>query len=315
MRAVFYLVSLIVFILLLLPTIKINISLWWLDNLINLQIQWSLLALILIFINFIYIKRLTWISTLLYSSLIGTNLAPLYLPAEKVSVDNEKLSLVIAQLNLHYYNPNIKQLLPLLGSDEFDLLVIQEVSDNERDNIKKLAQYYPYSFGVNPTPAISSGIAILSRWPIIEKIGYKGGHILEVIIQLPKSLAPLQLYALHPSSPRSEELWQYRNQTLTSVATKIAHSPFHNIVVVGDFNSSPWSSTFRNFKAISQLKNSAQGFGYIPSWSLSANPTLSTLTSVYIDHNLISKHLKVINKHAQAINGSDHKLLMTQLLL
>lgn len=339
MKCALYLLNLLLFLLLLLPALSINIPLWWLDNLFNLQLQWTLLALILIVVNIRLGLKLGLLSVFLYLPVITYNQLPLYrssitplpmptpllfenallkaplLPTKSLQM----IKLKIAQLNLSYQNPNIKNLLPLLGSPEFDLLVLQEASDKQHENIKALTLYYPYSFGLSETLATPSGMAILSRWPIVEKkihdLGYKSGLLLEVLIQhLPTNTA-IQLYALHPSSPRSKKLWQQRNALLRYAAKQVATSPFPYQVVIGDFNSSPWSTSFKYFQENSLLKNSAQGFGYIPSWSYSKHILINMISSVYIDHCLISQSFSVLSKNHQRVSGSDHLLLFTELIL
>ncbi|MCP4320907.1 MAG: endonuclease/exonuclease/phosphatase family protein, partial [Alteromonadales bacterium] len=303
----------------LLPAVTTNMPFWWLDNLLNLQLQWSLLALVLVLINIIYIRIFSYYCALLYTTIIMHNIMPLYLsrPLDApITSDNQYLT--IAQLNINYDNNRVKQLLPILMDSDFDLLIIQEASDEQHKSIQKLAHYFPYTFGLSPTEGTPAGMAIFSRWPITEKhlhnFGYKSGQVLEVIIQMPDA-TPLQLYSLHPGSPRTKELWQLRNQTLHTIAEKVVMSPFSNQIVVGDFNSSPWSSSFKQLQQTTRLKNSAEGFGYIPSWSISSKPFLSILTSAYIDHSLVSYSFQVLSKHAKKISGSDHLLLITELVI
>lgn len=326
-RYIFYLINCTIFVLLLLPALPVIIRIWWLDNLLNLQIQWSIVALFLILINAFFIKKLRLLAAVLFIATIFYNLMPLYYPLLNLKlegknvhqIENQETIFTIAQLNLNYDNPNLKQILPILGDNKFALLVLQEASDKEYKNISQLAHYYPYSLGIGPSESTPSGLAIFSRYPISEKhihdLGYKRGHVLEIVIQVPNSSEPIQVYALHPTSPRSEILWQLRNLALAAIAEKVAASPFTNKLVIGDFNSSPWSSAFRSFQQTSQLKNSALGFGYIPSWSYSTRPLLSILSSVYIDHSLISNPFKVLNKHAQSIQGTDHLMLLTELVI
>ncbi|GLS91291.1 hypothetical protein GCM10007916_23600 [Psychromonas marina] len=321
-HSVFLFINIMVLILLLLPMLTTNMGAWWLDNLLNLQIQWSLLALLLIIINIFYIKQLRVISILMFSTLISINLLPLYVsdssattPLLMTQTDNNQLN--IAQINLRYDNPNLAQLLPVLGNKSYDLLIIQEASDEKHQLIKQLTDYYPYHFGISKRHATPDGMAIFSRSPIIENklhhLGGQHGHLLEVILQKQGLTAPIQLFALHPVSPRNAQLWQTRNETLAILSDIVVASPFTHKLVVGDFNSSPWSVQFKNFQRTSQLKSSASGFGYIASWSYSDKPILSLLSSVYIDHHLVSAPFNVVNKRPLPIQGSDHQLILTEL--
>lgn len=319
-RTVFYLANLLILILIFLPVVSANISVWWLDNLLNLQLQWSIIALLLQLLNHFYFKIYHWKFSVIFFLLVAYNLTPLYLKVDssnEIITNRNNVIINVAQLNLQYDNPNLKQLLPTLGNDHFDLLVIQEASDTQYDLINQLGQYYPFHFGISKNEATPSGMAIFSRWPLIEKhnhhLGAQHGHLLETLLQHDGLISPIQLFTLHPVSPRTKQLWQIRNNTLNTMAEMIASSPFIHKIVVGDFNSSPWSAEFKKFQTNTQLKSSADGFGYISSWSYSNNPILSFISSAYIDHQLVSKNIAVVNKSGTAISGSDHQLILTQL--
>ncbi|WP_028863922.1 endonuclease/exonuclease/phosphatase family protein [Psychromonas aquimarina] len=171
-RYAFYLINLIVFTLLLLPAMPAAVSLWWLDNLVSLQLQWSLLAILLILINIQYIHRYTLASALFYLMIIAYNQQPLYL-SFKTQQQNHLLSstiqLKIAQLNIRYENPHLDKLTATVSDPEFDVLVLQEAADHQHKQIKALSQYYPYSIGIAPLESTPSGLALFSRWPIVEK--------------------------------------------------------------------------------------------------------------------------------------------------
>lgn len=315
----FYLINAALVLLLILPAVSASIEWWWLENLLNLQLQWSIIAIIFVCLNLLFIKTYRWSIALLYLSLMIYNLTPLYLKQQsnQINVADHNNIINIAQLNLRYDNPYLVKLLPTLGDPTFDLLIVQEASDAKHQTIKQLGQYYPYSFGISSQEATPDGMAIFSRWPIIEQhnhaLGEQQGHLLEVLLQKNGLISPIQLFALHPVSPRTEQLWKIRNNALTLSAHMIAASPFANKIVVGDFNSSPWSTEFKNFKLISKLKSSADGFGYIPSWSYSDIPILSLLSSAYIDHQLVSQSFHVVAKNAWPIEGSDHQMILTKL--
>ena len=80
-KITFYLLNIIVLILLLLPALAVNINIWWLDNLINLQLQISVLSLAVIVINFVisfvYSKRYKVVLSALYCWLVAINIIPL----------------------------------------------------------------------------------------------------------------------------------------------------------------------------------------------------------------------------------------------
>jgi endonuclease/exonuclease/phosphatase (EEP) superfamily protein YafD len=315
LTAVWYCINIITFMMLVIPSLSLNIAIWWLDNLISLQLQWSLLAILLLVINLKMSYRWLIVLTTISLIFIINNQQALYFSAKKKLPEQQVLKL--AQLNIHYENSNIEELLSILNTADYDLLVLQEVGDNRHQQIQNLSQTYPYSIGTSASP---SGLVLFSKWPIVEKkihdLGYTGGHIIEAIIQSPETSEPIQIFSLHPTSPRNETLWQLRNVALDYVAKKAHESPLPYKIIIGDLNTTPWSLQFKQLQKNSMLINSANGFGYIPSWSFSSiNKLMRIISSAYIDHCLISDSLIVINKRNQTINGTDHLLLITELAI
>jgi endonuclease/exonuclease/phosphatase (EEP) superfamily protein YafD len=310
-RTGLYLLNLTVLLMLSLSLLTIEVTSWWFDNLSSLQLQWILLALLLLIIN---IKRAEKILSTFILLLLT---ACIYQKSPLFSAGNghpAAATLKIAQLNIHYQNQYIDPLLAKLGNANFDILVLQEVGDDQRDKITTLKQRYPYFI----SDSSLSDLAFFSKWPIVEQkthyLGYKGSHIIEAIVHRPQTNSPVHIFALHPASPRNANLWQLRNSTLEYVAKQASASLLQYKMIIGDLNITPWSTQFKALQKNSLLRNSTNALAYIPSWSYSGrNPLLQLLSSAYIDHCLISDSFQVISKDNQKIQGSDHQLLVTEL--
>jgi endonuclease/exonuclease/phosphatase (EEP) superfamily protein YafD len=343
-NALLYLCNLIVLIIFILPFLPIKITNWWLDNLSSLQLQWTVAALLLLAFNIIKAKKyfrvfIMLLITMIYRQhsasaqnkaialkkakkhfgvLIMLLITLVYLQRPASYAGNTEAltapSLKIVQFNMHYQNPYLDQLLSRLNNGDFDLLVLQEVGNDQRQKITTLKQTYPYFI----SDASNADLALFSKWPIVEQkthdLGYQGGHIIEVIIQSPEANTPVHIFTLHPVSPRNASLWQLRNSTLNYVAEQASASLLQYKIIIGDLNTTPWSAQFKKLQENSLLTNSDNTFAYIPSWSYSGkNPLLSLLSSAYIDHCLISDSFAVISKDYQRIPGSDHQLVVTKL--
>jgi endonuclease/exonuclease/phosphatase (EEP) superfamily protein YafD len=318
----FYLLNVIVLSMLLLPIISLAPPYWWLDNLIGLQLQWSLLAVTLMFINLLFFKKVVLIQVSLFLFLITYNYLPWYQPFAISKVDTHIIIkteiLSIAQLNLHYENPNIHKLIIQAQQKKFNILILQEVADHQRKAVNQLSAFYPYSVGTQINSPTTSGMVLFSRWPIIEStvhdLGFSGGQIIEVLVQSPELVIPLQLFSIHPPSPRDKTLWKKRNDVLDYVQQQIENSYFNNQIIIGDFNSTPWTGALQSLINNNQLHNSGESFGYIPSFSFFQHGVFSQwVSSVYIDHCLVSSAIQVIDKSYQSIIGSDHVLINTWL--
>jgi hypothetical protein len=189
-----------------LPVISQKLAPWWLDNLINLQLQWSILAVLLMLLSLKYIPHFIIPLSLLYLVLTVYNFAPFYKSRDFEPVGGETLN--IAQLNIKYGNSYIDRLVDEIGYSDYDVILLQEVGDNERENVRRLIEFFPYSTGVSHLQNFPSGMALFSRWPVVNSkihdLGYVEGNIIEVIVQSPESAVPVHIFALHPGAPRSK---------------------------------------------------------------------------------------------------------------
>lgn len=319
-------INVVVLILLLLPLM--NIDLWWVDNLANLQWQWSICGILLMLLNSVFKLPFKYLLITLLALVISYQQWFLFKPQQAFNsalYSNETLTfnrvktLTIAQFNISYNNQHLHELLSQLGDPDFDIIVLQEASDKQGNNINILTQYYPYSLGLETLNGTPSGLVVFSRWPIIENkihaLADVNTHILELVVQSPESQMPIQIYAIHPVSPRSKGLWQKRNETFDYLGELVSDSLLTHKVIIGDFNSSPWTAAFARLEQQTALKNSAAGFGYIPSWSLREQHQFWPVLSAYVDHCLVSEELAVINKQQHQLAGSDHLLIQTTLAL
>jgi len=314
LKSIFLSVQLFLIVVMSLPVLASDIKLWWLDNLINLQLQWSLLAVLSILLSLKSFRLLAIPLSLLYFSIILYNFGPLFLPDQ--SSNQNKVTLKVAQLNIRYENPNIDEIISKLLDTDYDFILIQEIADDKVVKVGRLIQTYPYSIGSNSLRTYSSRLALFSRWPItdskIHDLGYVEGKVIEAFVKPPDSNTPIKVLALHPGAPRNEVLWQLRNNTLEFIASQASGSSQQRQIVIGDINISPWSPIFKRLAINSRLQDCAAGHGYIPSWGLyNTNHLTRLLSSVYIDHCLVSKSINVRDRQYHYIEGSDHVLILT----
>lgn len=90
--------------------------------------------------------------------------------------------------------------------------------------------------------------------------------------------------------------------------------------MVGDLNITMWSPYYKRFARQTGLRNARQGFGILPSWPTKEtysqiSPALSLLLAIPIDHCLISPEIKVLNIRTGPNVGSDHRPVITDLLI
>ena len=295
-----------------------SVDFWWLDNLMNFQLQWTILAIVSVLLSLFFLRRLSVPLALIFLSIFLYNFTAFY--SAGVLSNQSGAQFKIAQLNINYRNPNVDSIIIDLIDSDYDAVLIQEIADEEVDKFAPLLVAFPYSIGSNSVDSFSSSQALFSRWPMVNRrvhdLGYVEGKVIEVTLAPADGNIPVRILALHPGAPRSPELWGLRNTTLEFIAAEVSSSSLPHQIVIGDVNVSPWSPFFRNLIRDSGLQDGVSGHGYIPSWSaFTANNLMRILSSAYIDHCLVSHSITVRDKDLRYIDGSDHLLIENSLEL
>ncbi len=117
----------------------------------------------------------------------------------------------------------------------------------------------------------------------------------------------VNVLAIHPLSPTSKRRAELRDEYLREVSLW-ARGRDGPVVIVGDFNATPWSSSFRRLKSSAGLRNSMSGHGLQPTWPVGLGPLM-----IPIDHALHSPDLAVVERRTGPSLGSDHRPLVLTL--
>ena len=71
------------------------------------------------------------------------------------------------------------------------------------------------------------------------------------------------------------------------------------VVVIGDFNATPWSASMRSFTRNTKLRNTSQGTIFGATWNVWEPHRL------LIDHAFLSSHWTLLNREIGPAIGSD----------
>ncbi len=219
----------------------------------------------------------------------------------------------VFQHNLNFDNQNIKALNQWLTLNQPDLVVLQEVSPKSGRQIEAVGSVYPYRYGGQPLVGYPSGQLILSKTPLyglaIDNVSPRD-KVIHGIWRLADG-HEISLITAHPPSPRTQSLWQQRNQVLDRVEQLRRFSALPSTLVVGDFNLSSTTIRFNTF--LNDFETAA-----VSSWPNWGNTTLSDLLpSIAIDHLwLKSPHLEICQRsRVEALSDSDHFAIISTLLI
>ncbi len=290
---------------------------WWLDNLANFQLLWLALALVVLPLLFWCYGQRAWLGVVALLVTSWINFSP-YLP-DNAERPPARGHLSFLQFNLNYYNADLKQIIRELPHSDFDLLLLQEANGHHKALFAELLNHYPYPVGMEDDNRFPAGMALFSRWPIvaysIEELGFKGGAIVSARLLNPETQMPVQVLMVHPSSPRSEQLWQHRNRLYQALAERVQSHADTPLLVAGDFNASFWSPYLREFVRETGLNTCLHRQNFLVSWAWrNSNEWLELLTGTQLDQCFINNQgISVLSRQIEPLGGSDHRAIATRL--
>lgn len=249
-------------------------------------------------------------------------LVPLFLPWRGPDGADPAVGPLGPELRLLHVNvlvthPEPDRLLDWIDRQERDLIFLHEFTPAWRRQVESRAGRYRLALSMpRPEP---SGIAVLvpaedPRWELrsarILQMSMIWGErpVAEVVLARDGiEIAILGLHAARPISRRESVVQQQDDRFAAAWATE-QRLAGRRAILIGDFNTTPWSSRFRRLMVAGGLRDTLRGRGYQGSWPSSA-PAFLRLP---IDHALVSDRLRVLSRRLGPNLGSDHlPLLLT----
>ena len=296
---------------------------WPLELLTHFRIQYLISSLIVSSVLVIlwrthYLKsKVLVLAALLLVGLNGIEVIPWYLPHSQQVLGKAAKPIRVLSFNLNIQNNRDNEVINAVRKSHPDLALFLEVDQDAVENLKAgLKDTLPYSFR-----SPGGGLALLSRFPIQQASGDnfngKGGHNLLATIEVDRK--PIQVIGTHPLVPVTRKNFHSRNRQLAALSDYILRLN-QPLILLGDFNLTPWSPYYRRFINKTSLHNTRLGFGILPSWPRPATHVhfpswLIPLVNISIDHCLVSKHFSVARIYTGGNANSDHASLVTDLVL
>jgi endonuclease/exonuclease/phosphatase (EEP) superfamily protein YafD len=217
-------------------------------------------------------------------------------------------SLKALSVNVWFRNDDRSELVDYLEASGADLFVLQEVSEAEARSLAATLPSFPFAYTEG---AAATDSVLFSRWPIREAsivpLAADGTSALSAIIDWQGTQITVMGVHLHwPIGPRSSAR---RNQELIGIAA-LAQAQRGPLLVLGDFNITPWSAHFTQMLDAAHLRDCAVGYGLQPTWPSHMRPI-----GIRIDHCLASAHWRTLDAWVGPHVGSDHRPMGVQLQL
>ncbi len=195
--------------------------------------------------------------------------------------------------------------------EELDAVVIQEANAGTSEMAESLRALFPYQ--IHEPRDYPFGMVILSKYEFVEpqKISLPGPYFENMAIhfsfQSPKALRPLAVYAVHSYPPAGPLAASQRDYDLLETARYIGGDKSQNIVMMGDFNLTPFAPVFGQVLDVSDLNYQSYGLLLNPTWP---SFNMFDFLRIPIDHVFYSDGLIQIEKQVGASFGSDHHILI-----
>lgn len=203
-------------------------------------------------------------------------------------------------MNINAGNGNTEQVLGSIRQADPDILLLEEVTLKWARDLDVLSATYPYRIAEPQDGCF--GIMLLSKYPLehgeVVQIGQAGVPSIVAEVFLPQG--EVSIIGTHPVPPIGAAGSRARNIQLAALPD-LVHQQSHPVLLIGDLNTSPWSSHFTQLLNASGLKNSMKGFGHQPTW-----PVNHFFLRIPLDHMLHSPEIFIRNRMVLQDVGSDH---------
>jgi endonuclease/exonuclease/phosphatase family metal-dependent hydrolase len=215
-----------------------------------------------------------------------------------------------------YTNYDYESLKKQIDKDEYDIVVLVEFSDKHEKALKDRFQgRFPY-VNRNSWSTKLAGDVVFSRYPITNLLAQypqEPGRWKYSYFSLQREEETFYFYVVHTSAPvslstfkmRNEQLKKLKDDFLVQATDRQKNAP---VVVLGDFNLSPWSAFYAKFEEGLEGKLRNVFRDYRPYFTRSLRD--QKLLNVHIDQVFTSPDGRIGGFKVEDLPGSDHHTII-----
>ncbi len=279
---------------------------WFFDVLANFRFQMAIGLIVIGLLYFLLFGRAAAFVFLAVGAVNVFLVAPMYVdrPAPAAGPD----SIRIVSFNVAAGRANPADILDWVTDAPPDLVFLLESTEEWIAAMPTNGS--GYSVGNEIPEDRAYGISVLGRSATdIEQL--RLGTTRDPVVRVTTTIGDqaVAVYAVHPRPPDSPAAAEARDSLFTELSGLVARESIP-VIVIGDFNATPWSSTFRKFEGETGLVNSQRGYGLAATW-----PTSLPIRLIPLDHMMHSDSLTTITRLVGPDLGSDHMPLTVEVSL
>lgn len=212
-------------------------------------------------------------------------------------------TLTVATFNMLKGATRAGDLVAFVEANGIEVLVLQEVGVGGRPALARLAALLPHQH-------VSGGLAILSRHPLTDRQAPPSTRPTGLMTQpdailatvSPSDMPPLRVIGVHFGWP--EPAMAGQPVQIDWLAATVAAGDARHTLVLGDFNSTPFSHEFRRSAAMLPLDRATIGLATFPTREVAGVPT--PVPFLPIDHVFAGRALTPVSVRRGPDLGSDH---------
>ncbi len=291
---------------------------WWIADLFaHFRYHYALGALLLAGAALALGRRVAGLAA---ACLVGAQIWAIAAPPRTPAVERAAAGtpLRVMSVNVLVVNPRHDDVVRAVERAAPDIVALQEISRTWHPVIERLARTLPHVAPADWRTQPSDNI-LLSRHPIVEsRVAIPPGPMrwyAHVEATIDAGGRRLRVFVVHPPLPAGPLLTDVRQAHLDYYA-RVAAANALPLLIVGDFNITPYSPRFRALLRDGGLRYVHLGWAWPRSWpSYNRGSYQRYVRGFQIDHVLTSRHFAVLGARAAEDVGSDHYPVVADLLL
>ncbi|MDX2105848.1 MAG: hypothetical protein SFY67_05545 [Candidatus Melainabacteria bacterium] len=252
------------------------------------------------------------VSIICYQTLFGQGHALDKCDLEIKAKPEQQIS--ILNFNTEYqHNNKIESFIAYCKKMDPDVVVLTEADEKWTRSMEKLE--YPSTMSILRRP----GFTVMSKYASRgAQIYYPGGsQPPQVHILIDKNNQTINIVALHLSAMQTPIGYDFRKKEFAVLKDRLEKMPYPTIIL-GDTNSSNWSSSVKSFLKDANLKDTQAGFMTVPTWPARSGKLIANVAVppfVAIDNVFVSKDFDVLERRVGPALGSNHMPVYVKLQL
>lgn len=236
----------------------------------------------------------------------GWYLYPVLWPSARAAAASAGEPLAVMTVNVSKRNDSPPALIAMIERERPDVVLVLELTPRFARALERLGPDYAHRKLVPQEEAF--GLGLVSRYPLlsVEQLDLGASPALDARVAGPAG--SFRMLGVHLMPPMSPQLAAERNRQLEQLAERRATID-EPLVVLGDFNVSPYSPYYVDWVAGTGLEDTLAGRGPSATW-----PTFFPVLGIPIDHCFVSAEFTVIERRHLSDLGSDHYPVLVNLL-